>query len=63
MKSNSRFVDQLDAFAYCGEVAERPLDDMDSMSFLLANQRGAQRVGQPYSYGYGSDRNTGVFQA
>lgn len=63
MKRNSRYVDQLDAFAYCGEVADRPMDDMDAGSFLLANQQGASRLGQPYSYGYGTSRNTGVFEA
>jgi hypothetical protein len=63
MKRNSRYVDQLDAFAYIGEVADRPLEDGSYMDLLAANQQGAQRVGQPYAYGYGATRNTGVFQA
>lgn len=63
MKRNSRFVDQLDAFAYEGEVVDRPIDDGDYMDQLLQNQQGASQLGRPYSYGYGTTRNTGVFQA
>jgi hypothetical protein len=63
MKRNSRYVDQLDAFAYIGEVADRPLEDGSYMDLLAANQTGASRVGQAYSYGYGTTRSTGVFQA
>ncbi|HTS07274.1 MAG TPA: hypothetical protein VMP68_16960, partial [Candidatus Eisenbacteria bacterium] len=63
MKRNSRYVDQLDAFAYIGQVAERPMEDGTYMDLLAANQSGAQRVGQAYSYGYGAARSTGVFQA
>lgn len=63
MKRNSRYVDQLDAFAYIGQVAERPLEDGTYMDLLAANQTGAGRLGQGYSYGYGAARNTSVFQA
>jgi hypothetical protein len=64
MKRNSRYVDQLDAFAYVGQVCDRPMEDGTYMDLLAANQSGAARVGQAYSYGYGSaSRSTGVFQA
>lgn len=63
MKRNTRFVDQLDAFAYCGEIAERPMDDMTYGNLLLANQQGMQRVGKPYAAGFGRSFNSGVFSA
>lgn len=63
MKRNSRFVDLLDAFAYCGEVVETPLDDACMGDLLAANQAGMQRVGRPYSHGFGKAYSSGVFQS
>lgn len=63
MHKNSRFVDQLDAFAYAPQIATRPMDDEDYADLLAANQEGMERLGKPYSLGYGKSWSTGVFNA
>jgi hypothetical protein len=63
MKRNSRFVDQLDAFAYAPQLAHRPMDDRTHQELLAENQSQMNKVGQPYSHGYGKGYNTGVFNA
>lgn len=64
MKRTSRFVDQLDAFAYAPQIAHRPMDDTTYHDLLAANKAGSEKVGRPYTQGYGASRgSTGVFQA
>jgi hypothetical protein len=63
MKRNSRFVDLLDAFAYCPQVAHRPMDIGTYTDLLAANAAGMNKVGQAYAYGTGPGRVTSVFQA
>lgn len=63
MKRNSRFVDQLDAFAYAPQITHRPLNDTDFVDLLAANRSGMDLVGKPYAHGYGKVQGTGLFQA
>lgn len=53
MSKSSRFVDQLDAFAYIDQCVSTPMDDLTHMDLLAANAASLARVGQPYSYGVG----------
>jgi hypothetical protein len=63
MKRSSRYVDQLDAFAYAPQIAHRPMADENYANFLAENQAQMERVGRPYVSGYGEASNTGVFSA
>lgn len=64
MKRTSRFVDQLDAFAYAPQLAHRPIDDRTNYEMLNSNREQLSRIGQAYSYGYGkATSGTGVFHA
>jgi hypothetical protein len=49
-----RYCDQLDAFAYVPQLIKKPLDAMTSYVMLSRHREQMQKVGQPYSYGYGS---------
>lgn len=62
MHRNSRYVDQLDAFAYAPQIARRPMDDEDDLDLLAANAAGMERLGKPYSRGFGKSYS-GVFSA
>jgi hypothetical protein len=53
---NGRYKDQLDAFAYAPQCVAAPLDELSYSNLLQANRDGAAKVGQAYSYGYGSAR-------
>ena len=46
-----KFVDLLDAFAYCPQLLRQPMDFATNMALLRNNQEQMERVGQPYSYG------------
>lgn len=46
-----RFVDQLDALAYAPQLIKQPQRYEHYIQSLLANQRGARQVNQPYSVG------------
>lgn len=61
MKRSTRFVDQLDAFAYAPQIAHRPMDDRTHMDLLAANVAQMNKVGQPYAHGFGTGRSSGVF--
>ncbi len=44
-----RYVDMLDALAYCDQLLKTPLKYEMHMKMLAANQDGARRINQPYS--------------
>jgi hypothetical protein len=48
-----KYVDQLDAFAYCPQLVHKPVDEATRYAMLQAYNERMQQVGKPYSYGYG----------